>query len=70
MAIEIRVDHELCQGAGQCVFIAPSVFALQDNGQSVVVDPEGAPEDVVLKAARFCPNLAISVVIDGTEVEA
>ena len=24
--LQIRVDHDLCMGNGQCVFLAPEVF--------------------------------------------
>jgi ferredoxin len=60
-ALRIAVDHDLCMGNGQCVFLAPEVFTHNANRQSEVVDPAGAPEETVLKAAGFCPTGAISV---------
>ena len=59
--LEITVDHQLCVGNAQCVGIAPSVFRHNEAVQSEVVDPAGAPEALVLKAARFCPTSAIRV---------
>ncbi|MGE0442364.1 MAG: ferredoxin [Gemmatimonadales bacterium] len=60
-ALQITVDHHRCVGNGQCVSLAPAVFAHNEAVQSVVHDPSGAPEAVVLKAARFCPTGAIRV---------
>ena len=59
--LRISVDHDLCMGNGQCVFLAPEVFRHNANRQSEVVDAAGAPEETVLKAAGFCPTGAISV---------
>ena len=63
MARELRiaVDHDLCMGNGQCVFLAPEVFRHDANRQSEVIDPAGAPEKTVLRAAGLCPTGAISV---------
>ncbi len=57
----ITVDHDLCMGNGQCVFLAPEVFRHNANRQSEVVEPAGAPEKTVLQAAGYCPTGAISV---------
>jgi ferredoxin len=61
MGLDVKVDHTVCMGNGQCVFLAPEVFQHNDDLQSEVVDPEGAPEELVLKAARSCPTGAIRV---------
>ena len=59
--LQIRVDHDLCMGNGQSVFLAPEVFGHNDDRQSEVIDPAGAPEEQILQAAGFCPTGAISV---------
>ena len=59
--LKITVDHGSCVGNGQCVNLAPAVFRHNDDVQSEVVDAAGAPEAVILKAARFCPTSAIRV---------
>jgi ferredoxin len=59
--LRITVDHDLCMGNGQCVFLAPEVFRHNANRQSEVIDPAGAAEETILKAAGFCPTGAISV---------
>ena len=63
MARELRitVDHDLCMGNGQCVFLAPEVFRHNENRQSEVIDPSGAPEEGVVQAAGYCPTGAIQV---------
>lgn len=63
--VDVTVDTELCQGARQCSFVAPAVFDHGPDGKAVVLDPGGAPIADVLKAAQMCPNLAISLVVDG-----
>ena len=59
--IRIEVDRELCIGSGDCVDSAPDVFQLDDEGKAAVVDPDGAPVDDVVEAARNCPVTAILV---------
>ena len=60
--IEVTVDRSLCIGSGDCVDTAPDVFQLDDEDKAVVVDPDGAPLDDVLTAARNCPVSALFVV--------
>ena len=43
------------------MFLAPEVFRHDDNRQSNVLDPAGAPAETVLKAAGSCPTGAIKV---------
>ena len=59
--LRITVDHDLCMGAAQCVGLAPGVFQHNENRQSVVVDPAGAPEELIVQAASYCPTGAIEV---------
>jgi ferredoxin len=60
--IEIEVDRALCIGSGDCVDTAPDVFQLDHEDKAVVVDPDGAPTDVVVEAAGNCPVSAIRVI--------
>ncbi len=57
--VAIEVDRQLCYGFGDCVDTAPSVFALDDEDVSIVIDPDGAPLDDVVEAAQNCPVDAI-----------
>lgn len=59
--LKIEVDRDLCIGSGDCVDTAPAVFELDDDGKAIVLDPNGAPEDEVVDAARNCPVTAIFV---------
>ena len=61
MKLRIEVDRDRCMGQGTCEFYAPNTFALDEDGISTVVDPEGDPEEKVLLAAQGCPTQAISV---------
>ena len=42
MPYTIKIDRTLCSGYGDCVGLAPDVFAHDEENISVVVDPEGA----------------------------
>ncbi len=63
--IEIEIDRDVCMGSGNCVFTAPGVFELDDDSIARVVDPNAAPTDAVVTAARQCPTHAICVRRDG-----
>lgn len=65
MALEVDVDRARCIGSKSCVHAAPGVFALDDSGVAVVVDPAGAPGADVLAAAEACPTGAITVAGGG-----
>jgi ferredoxin len=60
--IHVEVDRDLCIGSADCVATAPAVFELDEEGKAVVIDPDGAPADEVLEAARNCPVTAIFVI--------
>lgn len=57
-----RIDPNECSAHGDCVDIAPQVFALGDT--AVVVG--SGPDDLILEAAEVCPAVAISVVDSET----
>ena len=69
MHLEIRVDRNRCIGSGQCVHWAPGVFTQDEEAISVVVDPRGEPEEKIVMAVNRCPVGAISLRIDGIDVE-
>jgi len=60
--MRIVVDLNRCQGYGQCVFLAPSVFELHGE-EALMYDP--GPDDTqrlpVVRAAAACPVQAIRV---------
>jgi ferredoxin len=61
--VRIDIDHDLCVGAGQCALTAPSVFAQDDDGFSVLLPgrEDGGGDPMVREAARACPVSAITV---------
>ena len=64
MPCRITIDRSLRSGYAECVGIAPEVFKLGADNISVVVDAEGADDEMVLDAARACPVDAITVIDD------
>ena len=60
--VQVSVDPNMCVGNAMCPHIAPKVFALNDDRQSQVINPEGDTREVILEAAEACPVSAISVV--------
>ncbi|MFB6777972.1 MULTISPECIES: ferredoxin [unclassified Streptomyces] len=60
--MKVVVDMNKCQDHGQCVFSAPDVFQLDDNGRlAYVCDPDDALRDEVEEAADVCPLQAIRI---------
>ena len=62
MALRIVVDRLRCLGTGNCVDTASGVFAMDEADRSVIVDPSGAAQDVIIAAAESCPVDAIRVI--------
>ena len=56
------VNQVKCVGSGDCIETAPTVFTLNDEGKSEVIDAAGVPEAAILAAARACPVKAITVI--------
>jgi ferredoxin len=61
--IRVVVDRDVCQDHGQCVFAAPQVFELDEEGKLVVLQDEvdESLRDVVEEAADVCPVQAITI---------
>lgn len=59
----IEVDDELCVNSQNCVYSAPSTFALGDGvDDTATVLPEPHDDDaMVVEAGRGCPQGAIAV---------
>ncbi len=66
--LHIRIDHDLCVGAGQCALAAPSVFTQDDDGFSALLPgkEDGGGDPMVREAARACPVSAITVSETGS----
>jgi Protein of unknown function (DUF1271). len=57
-----QVDENACAAHGDCVEVAPTVFALNDTAHVI---GDGAPE-LIMEAAEICPSVAITVIDEET----
>jgi ferredoxin len=64
MALNIRINRNLCMGAGECVHSAPAAFALDEECKAVLRDPSAEDEAALDAAMRGCPNFAIRIFRD------
>ena len=62
--IRVVVDRDICQDHGQCVFAAPQVFELDDDGKLDVSSRTRSTRTLranVEEAADVCPAQAITI---------
>lgn len=63
--VRIRVDREVCVGAGMCALAASGVFAqAHDDGRVLVLEEQpaaDAEQAAAHKAAYLCPSGAITI---------
>lgn len=60
--MKVIVDMDVCKDHGQCVFSAPEVFQINENGRLVYeADPDESLRDAVEEAADVCPLQAITI---------
>jgi ferredoxin len=64
--LRTTVNKAKCISSEDCVESAPGVFRLDEEGKSEVYNPAGAPDGVILAAARGCPAKAIVVIDEET----
>jgi ferredoxin len=64
--LKTTVNKVKCIGAEDCIQTAPGVFQLDNEGKSEVYNDNGAPDNVIMAAARGCPAKAILVVDEDT----
>ncbi|HEY7165485.1 MAG TPA: ferredoxin [Candidatus Binatia bacterium] len=64
--MKIIIDREKCRGHNNCVSIAPNVFDIDDQFKAILLDPKGDSDEDILKAAKFCPKLAIILEDEAT----
>lgn len=62
--VEVKVDHEKCNGCGTCVEVCPvSVYELQDVGGNKKSVPVNQDACIVCRSCEVqCPTQAITVV--------
>ena len=56
------IDPGACAAHGDCIDVAPEVFALEETA---VVVGQG-PDDLIMEAAEICPSIAITVIDSET----
>lgn len=59
--MKVRVDRELCIGAGNCVAIAPKVFELDQENKAIVLEVSSTDEKTIWDAAQSCPTQAVII---------
>ena len=57
MTLTVMIDEAACAAHGDCVEVAPAVFALDDVATVVGT----GPDDLLLAAAEACPSAAIVI---------
>jgi ferredoxin len=65
VGLRIEVDRAACMGSGNCAFLAPGTFDLDDEMKAIVLDSDGDPPEKVHLAADGCPTNAIRVTEGG-----
>ena len=66
--MQIRIRRADCCGHGECVLIAPDVFAIDSKKKSIVLDADAAPPEKLIEAAEACPCQAIEVLDNEGEL--
>lgn len=61
MSGEEVIDRDACMGSGNCLFWAPTVFALDDDDVAMIVGDATAHEEEVRAAAAHCPTSALRI---------
>jgi ferredoxin len=64
MTLTVMIDDAACAAHGDCVDVAPEVFALDETAEVVGT----RPDDLLIAAAQACPSAAI-VLLDATSNE-
>lgn len=60
--MKVKVDLQLCESHGECCFVAPEVFTLDENDELAWTEaPDDALRAKVVQAAAVCPTRAITV---------
>lgn len=58
MSYQLEIDEDACAAHGDCVDLAPDVFALDDVARVI----GHGPDELLLAAAEGCPSTAIRVI--------
>ena len=59
--MRVKIDRDLCIGAGNCAAHSPTVFQLDEENNAVVLDPSSVDVNTLLEAAAGCPMGAVII---------
>jgi ferredoxin len=61
--MRLQIDYKKCRRAGQCSYLHPELFKIDEAGAPVVLVERPAEElrDAAEEAVELCPNGAISL---------
>lgn len=61
--IKVIIDRRRCIGAGNCIYLAPTVFRWKEGDllKPELLDPTTVEEDVLREVAASCPTNAILI---------
>ncbi len=63
----MRIDRNLCIGAGTCVALAPKAWALDSEAKAIILDTSSEESDqALMDAAKGCPVAAITITDTAT----
>lgn len=62
MSLVPSIDRSACSAHGDCVEVAPEIFALEETAEVI----GSGPDELIMRAAEACPALAITVVDSET----
>ncbi len=65
MSYSAEIDESACAAHGDCVDIAPDVFALDDVASVIAAGPDA----LLLEAAESCPSSAIRILDAGSGIQ-
>lgn len=58
--MRVSIDPELCQGAGECLAIAPDRIELDELGVARLTAGDDLPDELAERLERTCPSMAIT----------
>ena len=59
---KIYIDRNICIGCGTCTGISPKVFAVDDEGKSIILDTADQETiEAIILASQSCPVRAIII---------
>lgn len=64
--LKTTINKAKCIASEDCMQTAPGVFQMAEDEKAEVYNQTGAPDNVILAAARACPAKAIVVVDEET----